>query len=237
MAAAEAKVRTLETEISAARKETASATAARNAAELQRINAAAELATLRESGHAARGMEARIRELEVQRDAITAQQTAAKEDAARSAAAAAEGESKLAVALRTYSGLAKERDDFAARNTELEMKLAAATSAAETESKQLRAELARANELLAARTPPTRPAMAARESPVVAPTPAPSAPGPASDTESAPRTHTIVFGDTLSAISRRYYGTATRWPEILAANRDVLRDERMLVAGRTLRIP
>ena len=27
------------------------------------------------------------------------------------------------------------------------------------------------------------------------------------------------------------------WPEILAANRDILRDERSLIAGRTLRIP
>jgi nucleoid-associated protein YgaU len=49
--------------------------------------------------------------------------------------------------------------------------------------------------------------------------------------------HTVAQGETLSGISRRYYGTPNRWTEIFAANRDTLRDERSLVAGRTLRIP
>jgi nucleoid-associated protein YgaU len=53
----------------------------------------------------------------------------------------------------------------------------------------------------------------------------------------APRTHVIALGETLSGISRLYYGTPNRWPDIFAANRDVIRDERSLVAGRTLRIP
>ena len=34
-----------------------------------------------------------------------------------------------------------------------------------------------------------------------------------------------------------YYGTSSRWPEILAANRNVLVDEKSLVVGRTLVIP
>jgi len=51
------------------------------------------------------------------------------------------------------------------------------------------------------------------------------------------RTHTIVAGDSLAKISRQYYGTPSRWTEILAANRDILHDERSLVIGRTLRIP
>ena len=38
-------------------------------------------------------------------------------------------------------------------------------------------------------------------------------------------------------ISRQYYGTDSRWTEILAANRDILRDERSLVIGRVIRIP
>ncbi len=42
---------------------------------------------------------------------------------------------------------------------------------------------------------------------------------------------------TLSSISQRYYGTPSRWQEILAANSDVLRGSTSLVAGRTLRIP
>jgi nucleoid-associated protein YgaU len=56
-------------------------------------------------------------------------------------------------------------------------------------------------------------------------------------TTAAPRRHTVVSGDTLRAIALRYYGNPNRWPEILAANRDVLHDERSLTIGRILRIP
>ena len=52
-----------------------------------------------------------------------------------------------------------------------------------------------------------------------------------------PRFHTVAPGDTLSRISLQYYGTTSRWPDILAANRDLLRDERSLIVGRILRIP
>lgn len=51
------------------------------------------------------------------------------------------------------------------------------------------------------------------------------------------RTHTVVAGDTLSTISRRYYGTANRWSEILEANRGTLRDPAALRVGMKLRIP
>lgn len=54
---------------------------------------------------------------------------------------------------------------------------------------------------------------------------------------SEPRTHVVASGDTLAKISTQYYGTAARWGDILAANRDVLGDENKLVVGRTLRIP
>ncbi|MCX6954338.1 MAG: LysM peptidoglycan-binding domain-containing protein, partial [Verrucomicrobia bacterium] len=64
-------------------------------------------------------------------------------------------------------------------------------------------------------------------------TPAPAAPAKSA----AARTHTIVAGDTLTKIAQQYYGAASRWPEILAANRDILRTERDLIAGRVLRIP
>jgi len=73
---------------------------------------------------------------------------------------------------------------------------------------------------------PTRPSSAPPGPDVVAAAPAP-----------APRTHNVVQGDTLSSISRQYYGTSNRWQDILAANRDVLRNERDLVVGRTLRLP
>jgi nucleoid-associated protein YgaU len=66
-------------------------------------------------------------------------------------------------------------------------------------------------------------------------TPAPATPPPAP--KPATRTHTIVMGDTLVKISQTYYGTPNRWNDILAANRDALRDEKSLVIGRTLVIP
>jgi chromosome segregation ATPase len=63
---------------------------------------------------------------------------------------------------------------------------------------------------------------------------APATPPP---TVTPQRTHVIVAGDTLTSISARYYNTPSRWPEILAANRNVMRNERTLVIGRILRIP
>jgi nucleoid-associated protein YgaU len=97
--------------------------------------------------------------------------------------------------------------------------LRARATAAEHAAETSRAELARANQLLTAYRPTTPPTRA---------TFTPGQPA---------RTHTISLGETLSGIALRYYGTATRWPEILAANRDVLPNERSFVAGRTLRIP
>jgi nucleoid-associated protein YgaU len=52
-----------------------------------------------------------------------------------------------------------------------------------------------------------------------------------------PRTHTVLEGETLSHIARRYYGDAQRWPEILQANRTRLADDRSLRIGMKLLIP
>jgi nucleoid-associated protein YgaU len=81
---------------------------------------------------------------------------------------------------------------------------------------------------------PTRPSSAATAAtpvPTNSQLPITNSPAPAA------RLHTIATGDTLTKISRQYYGTPDRWPEILAANRDVMRDEKNLVIGRTLKIP
>lgn len=51
------------------------------------------------------------------------------------------------------------------------------------------------------------------------------------------RTHTIQAGDTLSGISRQYYGTAGRWREIYEANRDRIPNPDSLPVGVTLRLP
>lgn len=51
------------------------------------------------------------------------------------------------------------------------------------------------------------------------------------------RVHVVTGGDTLAKISALYYGTPSRWGDILAANRDVLGESNNLVVGRPLRIP
>jgi nucleoid-associated protein YgaU len=67
--------------------------------------------------------------------------------------------------------------------------------------------------------------------------PSPTAPAPAIATAPEVRLHVVVEGDTLSRISLRYYGTATRWQEIYNANREVLSTENALRPGQRLRIP
>ena len=90
---------------------------------------------------------------------------------------------------------------------------------------------------------PTRPGAPA---PVVAsPAVATAAPAPAAAANPVPadlaappaRYHTVREGDTLSRIAREYLGDGNRWPEILEANRDTLKDERSLRFGAKLRIP
>lgn len=72
-------------------------------------------------------------------------------------------------------------------------------------------------------TPPTRP------SGTQAGTSSPAASG---------RRHIVAPKDTLFSLSMRYYGTRTRWKEILQANRDVLKSEHeTLRVGMELRIP
>lgn len=70
--------------------------------------------------------------------------------------------------------------------------------------------------------PATQPALSAVKT-------APVAPGS--------RTHTVQAGDTLSKLSLQYYGNRTRWRDIYAANRGVMKSETDLKAGMSLKIP
>ncbi|MCC5025648.1 MAG: LysM peptidoglycan-binding domain-containing protein [Candidatus Synoicihabitans palmerolidicus] len=60
---------------------------------------------------------------------------------------------------------------------------------------------------------------------------------PAERTAPAVRMHTVVKGDTLSNLSRRYFGTPSRFWDIFAANRDKMRSENDLQIGMQLVIP
>ena len=70
----------------------------------------------------------------------------------------------------------------------------------------------------------------------VATTPAASAPVAKIDATGS-RTHTVVSGDTLGAIAKKYLGSITKADAIYQANRDVLKSADDLKVGQVLRIP
>lgn len=51
------------------------------------------------------------------------------------------------------------------------------------------------------------------------------------------RRHTVQPGDNLFKISQQYYGNRTRWRDLYAANRNVMKNETDLKVGAVLRIP
>jgi nucleoid-associated protein YgaU len=74
---------------------------------------------------------------------------------------------------------------------------------------------------------PGTPEAAAAAAPI--PTPTPVAP--------ETKTYVVAEGDTLTKISRKFYGSSSHWEEILKANHDVMKDEKSLVVGSTIKIP
>ena len=172
--------------------------------------------------------------------------------------AASDAEAKLAVVLHSYTLLETEVDQLKEANTKLAtektaletrfneaqaaMPLAAQTVALREQLRQVQAQLAAyaeenaelKNRLSLGASVPGRTVA----TPVpTAPAPVAPPPGPSTPPKPAPRSHVIAPGDTLLKISQTYYGTPSRWNEILAANHDALRDEKSLVIGRTLVIP
>jgi nucleoid-associated protein YgaU len=93
-------------------------------------------------------------------------------------------------------------------------------------------------------SPPARPSRTTR--PPVSDTDIVSAPNPAAVVkEEAPtppaepveQTHTVVSGDNLSVISRKYYGTADHWRKIYEANKAIIKDPNVVRIGQVLTIP
>ena len=64
-----------------------------------------------------------------------------------------------------------------------------------------------------------------------------AAPAQPATAPAAGRRHVVAQGETLYKIAQRYYGSGSRWPEILDANRDVLKNENAVRVGMELRIP
>ena len=51
------------------------------------------------------------------------------------------------------------------------------------------------------------------------------------------RTYTVVAGDTLWSISRKFYGDGKQWPRIWRANTDKIKDPNRIYVGQVFRIP
>jgi nucleoid-associated protein YgaU len=49
--------------------------------------------------------------------------------------------------------------------------------------------------------------------------------------------HTVMKGDTLSAIAKKYYGDASKYPAIFEANKPMLKHPDKIYPGQSLRIP
>ena len=49
--------------------------------------------------------------------------------------------------------------------------------------------------------------------------------------------HTVVAGDTLSALAQQWYGDASAFPRIFEANRHQLSNPNLIFPGQVLRIP
>ena len=57
------------------------------------------------------------------------------------------------------------------------------------------------------------------------------------NTEPEAQFHTVVSGDTLGAIAKKYYGNAGKYPVIFEANKPMLKDPNKIYPGQVLRIP
>ena len=68
------------------------------------------------------------------------------------------------------------------------------------------------------------------------PEPAP-APEAAPERVSGERFYEVVAGDTLGAISQKYYGQASKYMKIFEANRDILDNPDLIKVGQKLKIP
>ena len=71
-----------------------------------------------------------------------------------------------------------------------------------------------------------------KDSKAVAPVAAADNPAPA-----MPETYTVVKGDTLGAIARKFYGKASAWKRIQDANADLLKGKDLIRPGMKLQIP
>jgi nucleoid-associated protein YgaU len=58
-----------------------------------------------------------------------------------------------------------------------------------------------------------------------------------SQAEQQAQTYTVVSGDSLSKISKRLYGDASKWKKIYEANTDQIKNPDLIYPGQVLKIP
>ena len=55
--------------------------------------------------------------------------------------------------------------------------------------------------------------------------------------DNAENYYTIVKGDNLSKIAKKFYGDANKYKVIFDANREVIKDANLIYPGQKIRIP
>ena len=203
-----------------------------------------ELTQLRLRAAAARELEQQVQQLETEKAAAMAGRgSATSDEVARLEAARAETEHKLNTVLRSYTLVARERDAWREHVQQLSVPNGSARTAPATRAEMATETVGRT---AARANPAPRPvSFSGPEDPAPVPTATRVEP-PTQRHPTPPRSvtlgqpafsHRIAPGETLASIARRYYGNPKRWPEIVAANRDVLPDQRSFAAGKMIRIP
>ena len=59
----------------------------------------------------------------------------------------------------------------------------------------------------------------------------------APEAPAADQSYTVVKGDSLSKIAKRFYGDAQQWRKIYEANQDQIKNPDLIYPGQTFRIP
>ncbi len=253
LAAANAQVQAAEKQATELRTQLAALQADREKAQAAATTATSEAAALREQVNA---LTQKVSTLSTPAPAVAPVPDLSKE--------LAEAQEKLELTVRSFAQLQEENTRLraAAEAAAAKPTPAPVAPADSAELASLREQLRQAQDRVAAlsqenaRPRPAMPSVASAvpSAPVasVAPAPAPSGSVRAAPTrpgavvvpveKPAPpapaiRTHVVAIGDTLTKISTQYYGTPSRWREILAANSDTLHDEKSLVVGASLKIP
>jgi len=235
LAQTEARIKSLQETNALLQRELTAATAAARMQDRPTITEE-ELAQLRIRAAAARELEQQVQQLETEKAAAMAGRgSATGDEVPRLEAARAEAEHKLNTVLRSYTLVARERDAWREQVQQLSVARDSARTApattAEVATETVGRTAARAN-------PAPRPVSFSGPEDPAPVVPSTQVDPPRSVTLGQPAfSHRIAPGETLAAIARRYYGNPKRWPEIVAANRDVLRDQRSFAAGKMIRIP